>query len=598
MKFRINWGKFANFLTVVVLAAVFFVATSSFNYLTQDSGYIKWTSPDETANYFFAKLYSQTGTPAYFDEAAVVGDNLIMPRSLRSDFGWVKPVSFLGIILTYGRLGAIFGAGVIPFLTPLFASLGIVVFYLLVRRIFASERIALISAALLASFPVYVYYTARSMFHNVLFIVFLIFAAYFLLIALGKRRELKIKEEFKQRFFSWKIDHGRFSEIAFALLSGLAAGLAAITRSSELIWLIPSFFLIWIFYARRFGLIKLLVFLIGIFLAVLPVLYWNNALYQNFWRGGYNEMNRSVDKIVVSTDKVLQASSGTKMAQYREYLSTVKNTVFYFGFKPEQSREMFEHYVLEMFPLLVYLGALGLAVLIVKMGRRFPKKYLVYLLVWSLSGVILVYYYGSWKFNDNPNPNSYTIGNSYTRYWLPIYLMLLPFVAYAIDSVARALSLTGVSNPWHPSRIRSLIGDGLRAAATLGLSAISIIFVLFGSEEGLAYTYHTNLAERRIAEQVFSLTEKDSIIITQYYDKFFFPERRVIVGRLPNEEILAAAVDLVRYYPLYYYNFYLDDEDVSYLNSRKFAPYNLKMSLVKKTNANFGLYRLEALEEK
>jgi phosphate starvation-inducible membrane PsiE len=308
-------------------------------------------------------------------------------------------------------------------------------------------------------------------------------------------------------------------------------------------------------------------------------------------------MNRSFDKIAASTGEVLQASGEAKLSQYRKYLSTVKNTVFYFGFKPEQSQEMFEHYVLEMFPLFVYLGALGLLVLAVKVGRRFPKKYLVYLLVWGLSGAILVYYYGSWKFNDNPNPDSYTIGNSYTRYWLPIYLMLLPFVAYAIDSVARAISLTGAKDPWHPSRVRSLTGDGLRVAATLGLAAISIIFVLFGSEEGLAYTYHTNLAERRVAEQVFSLTEDNSIIITQYYDKFFFPDRRVIVGRLPNDEILAAAVDLARHYPLYYYNFYLDADDVSYLNSRKFAPYNLKMSLIKKMNASFGLYRLEALEE-
>lgn len=120
------------------------------------------------------------------------------------------------------------------------------------------------------------------------------------------------------------------------------------------------------------------------------------------------------------------------------------------------------------------------------------------------------------------------------------------------------------------------------------------MFVLFGSEEGLSYLYYNNLAERANAEKVFALTEDQSIIITQYYDKFFFPERRIIMGKLPNDEILTALRKLVRYYPVYYYNFYLNDKDVAYLNERKFASYNLEMNLVKKINAKFGLYQLKA----
>jgi hypothetical protein len=56
---KINIKPYLNLIIVVVLAAVFFVATSTFNYYTQEPDYTKWSSPDETANYFFSLRYSQ-----------------------------------------------------------------------------------------------------------------------------------------------------------------------------------------------------------------------------------------------------------------------------------------------------------------------------------------------------------------------------------------------------------------------------------------------------------------------------------------------------------------------------------------------------------
>jgi len=207
--------------------------------------------------------------------------------------------------------------------------------------------------------------------------------------------------------------------------------------------------------------------------------------------------------------------------------------------------------------------------------------------------VILIFYYGSWSFNDNPDPTHFTIGNSYTRYWLPIYLMLLPLVALAIEKITRiVLLITNKSK----AKIRKIIAGGIQALVVLYFVYLGINFVLFGSEEGLAYLYYNNLSERANAEKVWSLTEKEGIIITQYYDKFFFPERRIIMGKLPNDEILTAVEKLVNYYPVYYYNFYLNDKDVAYLNERKFAPYNVKMKLVSKINAKFGLYKIEAIK--
>lgn len=587
MNIKLGLKRYANLVIVVALAAVFFVGTASFNYLTQDKDYTKWASPDETANYYFTKSYAMTGQLAIFDHASSIGGTVVMPRSVRNDFGWIKPVSFLGIILIYGSIASVLGVAVIPFLTPFFAACGLIIFYLLIKKLF-NGRVALVSSFLLAVFPVYIYYTVRSMFHNILFIVLLLAGIYLFSLALGRKGERT-----KEKFLSFRPFLDRWPSYLSSFGSGLFVGLALITRTSEIIWLAPTIFLVWLFYARRFGLIRLILFATGFFAALLPVAYYNQILYGSYLRGGYNEMNRSFDDIARSSSHLLSNTLAGGLEQVTAYFQTIVNNIFYFGFNAAQSLSMFRHYILEMFSLWVYAGALGLLILFIQNLRRFRRKYLVYALVWLVLSLILIFYYGSWRFNDNPNPNSFTIGNSYTRYWLPIYLMLIPLASLAIVKISRALLFVTKKTT---NRIRPLLAGGLQAGILLSAAFLSLIFVLYGSEEGLAYLYYNNLAERDNAQRVFARTMPSGIIITQYYDKFFWPERRIIMGTLPNEEILIGAKNLVHYYPVYYYNFYLDQDDVSYLNERKFSPYDLEMKLVEKINARFGLYELYGKE--
>jgi len=158
--------------------------------------------------------------------------------------------------------------------------------------------------------------------------------------------------------------------------------------------------------------------------------------------------------------------------------------------------------------------------------------------------------------------------------------------------LSRAVLLVGAESR---ARIRKIIVTGLQALIILGYAAASLIFVLYGSEEGLAYLYYNNKAEKINTEKVWALTEPSAIIITRYYDKFFWPQRRVIMGTIPNDEVLSAAAKLVKFYPLYYYSFYLNEADVAYLDARKLAIYNLDLKLVKKVNSQFGLYKIEAV---
>ncbi len=580
---KINFSKISDLVVVGLLAIIFFVGTASFNYLTQDKNYTKWTAPDESANYYFTKQYAETGQLAIFDPASEIGGTIVMPRSVRNDFGWLKPVSFLGIILIYGTIASVLGIGVIPFLTPFFAALGLIIFYLLISRLF-NRRVGLISSFLLALFPVYIYYTVRSMFHNVLFIVLLLAGVYLLALALGEKRE-----RIKEKFLSLAWQQRPWLKYLGAFSSGLFVGLALITRTSELLWLGPALFIVWLFYVRRIGLTKLILFLAGLFLAFLPVAYHNQILYGSFFHGGYNEMNRSIDDIAESSNQLVLDTLSGRLNQLGTYALAIGQNIFYFGFNARSSVTMARHYILDMFPFWLYGALLGFILLVGQNIRRFKRKYLVYVLIWLVLGAILIFYYGSWHFNDNPNPNSFTIGNSYTRYWLPIYLMMIPLLALAIFRFSRALLL--ITNAT-VSRWRHFLASGLQAIAVAVLGFIALSFVLYGSEEGLNYLYYTNLAERDNATKVFALTDPSGVIITQYYDKFFWPERRVIMGTLPNEEIQNGVRKLVEFYPVYYYNFYLNPAAVNYLNERKLAPFNLEMKLVKKVNANFGLYQI------
>ena len=99
---------------------------------------------------------------------------------------------------------------------------------------------------------------------------------------------------------------------------------------------------------------------------------------------------------------------------------------------------MAKHYILDMFTELSVVFTLGVILLLVFNIRKPRKKYFAYFSVFAVLSLILIFYYGSWQFNDNPDPNRFTIGNSYTRYWLPIYLMMMPIAALAIVKFSQA----------------------------------------------------------------------------------------------------------------------------------------------------------------
>lgn len=579
--------KYWRIFFLSILAILFLIGTSYTNYKTQfyynEKGeeFVKWLSPDETANYIFSKYYAQTGNLVIHEKYNKISSDIMHPRSFRSDDGDLKPVSFLGIILIYGKIASLTSYKIIPYLTPFFASLTIIVFYLLIK-IFWGKQNAFISAIILAVFPPFIYYSTRSMFHNVLLVSLLISALYFGSLSLV----IKTKN-------SWK-------PILFASLSGFFTGLAITVRTSELMWILPAIFVLWIFNFKKFGIIKILVFIFFLTISLLPFFYYNKMLYGSFFFGGYPEMNQSIVEIVNAGSKIVSETASSGFSNYLNQVKIIKDNVFHFGFNRNLSIKMFINYFVKMFPFIFYFGVLGLLAFYSRFKKNKKWSY-AFISAYSIFSLILIFYYGSWIFHDNPDKSKFTIGNSYTRYWLPVYIGLFPFTSYFILAISRAISnysskalnkIKFLSSESNTRIIKSTIYFLSQFAFVILIFIISIKFVLSGSEEGLIYQKEKQVLAINEWRDVINLTERNSVIITIYHDKLFFPERKVIVGDFSDKNLIKIYENVANELPLYYYNFTLPEESVNYLNTKRLRENGLRIDKIEEINNNFTLYKI------
>lgn len=587
-------------ICVVVLAAGFFASAYCFISYVQKDNFVKWASPDETANYVFSKLYAQTGELTIYEKYNPYVNEIMQPRSFRSDNGILKPVSFLGIILIYGTIAKYFSVGAIPYLTPFFAGLAIIFYYLLIKKVFTA-RIAFLSTFLLACFPVFFYYSVRSLFHNILFISLLIIGLYFIVLACSRKTV-------KNKFLEWRFWKTDWLNLFLSALGGLIVGAALITRTSEALWVLPMLLLLWIFNFKKVGILKLLIFIIFVLLPFVPVMSWNQILYGGFTRGGYSEMNESITTIASAGLDITKTVTSGNFDLISGPLKTIKNNIFYFGLKPAAAEQAFKNYFLKMFSWLFWPAFLGLFLFLTRVWK-WKKRYWAFLSVYFAVSAILILYYGSWDFHDNPNPDEITIGNSYTRYWLPIYLGAMPLAAFFLSRLSWALfardeeeketlSLTsefaGMINFFKPAwPRRSFLIAASQAVCLVFIFFISFNFTASGSKEGLAYFAPNNETLKSEYDQVVALTEPSAVIITRYHDKIFFPERKVIIGLLTDDAANSRYRKLVEFLPVYYYNFTFPAKDFQYLNDSKLKTAGLMIKKIKQTGDVFSLYKLE-----
>lgn len=454
--------------------------------------------PDETANYFWSKNYAETGQLTVAEPLNIAAQNQIHPRSfnVRSD-GALVPGSFLGLILFFGFLAKIFGTGIIIYLTPIFGGLAALALYGILKKIF-SQQIAVLSAILLLFHPAWWYYSVTSMLPNVIFVSCLLISIYFLL------RD--------QKNYLYSI-----------LLAGLFAGLALSIRPTEFIWLIVVYLVIFFFRQNKFNFLKIILFLVITALMVVPSLYQQQALYGDWLTSGYSQLDEQGTTI---SCQICQVS---------------KSLLLPFGFHPTSAVQNFWTHYISRFWWLSLLAILGLVVYMANPVRQRNEIFGYVLLSLFIFGWLIIYY-GSWQFSDLLTVHLNTLGLSYVRYWLPLYILALPFIA------------TGLI--WLTRFFRQRWANFILILLLIFLFYRSADLVLRAKPDSLLPVKNRIVTYKQNAAQVFELTESESVIVTVRKDKLFFPERKVIhtfQALSLNDELVDILANLVKVVPVYYY---------------------------------------------
>ncbi len=580
-------NKKKHLIILLLLAVVFFFIYSYLNFAVPASIF---NSPDETAGYFFSKLFAEGNRLSQFEPLDFVAPGIIHPRSIFVSYAHLVPGTFLGLPIIYGFLAKIFGIGAAAFFTPFFAVLAVICFYFLIRKIF-DENIAFLSAVLMFFLPPFWYYAARSMFPNVLFVSLLILAATSIICA----------------------PRGTFWEYIRWGGGGLLLGLAMLVRTSEIIWVAALVLVLTAYFFKKIYWPAAVLGFVIFCSTFLPVFYQNQILYGSAFSSGYNISALSNNDALIPSDAT--PASGV-LGAIRRGAAIIAP----FGFHSRAVWRHFLDYYLKFFWWFSIPALLGVLMFLCQIYRGVCKiKYdflstahekseirnlkirilnlfgnwkleignynesisqnqIIYFLSFLFISAYLFIYYGSWQMSDNINFQKITIGNSYLRYWLPIFIMGLPFAVIFLKRVFRFFRFLV---PWF---FRFLVFSFFGF-----LVFMSGLSVFAAEDEGLFCVKNSLLRYNKIREAALSLTEENSIIITQRSDKIFFPHRKIIIykrGEIFNSEIK----DLATIVPIYYYDIAFTNEELEGLN-QKLVERNLRLELMK-VFENEGLYKI------
>ncbi len=491
----------------------------------------RYNSPDEAANAFFATRLAQgSWLPLVEPLNQLVGRPLIHPRSTIVYNQQIMPASFLGWPLLAGSIGRLAGNGALPYITPLFALFGLGFLYLITKQLL-NQRAAIITTLLVALQPAFWYYHSRSFFHNAVFVDLLLVAVW-----LG----LKI---IKTNKYGWY------------LLLGLISGLALSVRTAEIFWFIAvgCWWLVW--WRHNISFKNLWLIILGLIIGLAPIFISNYFLYGFPLSFGYRP-------------ELLWSQDMNRTAWLFSEL------MLPFGFHPRLIFNTTVNYL----GLLMWWWALPVAaaaIYLVATWRSLSRELKGLIIGTLIMSVWLVVVYGSWQFNDNPDPSAVTIGTSYVRYFMPLYVLWLIPVGYFLAQLSRL--------KW--GRYLTLFVVGIYLVLSTSL-------VWFDYQEGLS-AVRGNLERFAVASRdVQALTPSGSVIVSGKTDKFFWPERVVIYELKDAADYLAVTKLLSSAVPVYAFRATLQPPGLANFNN-KIRPFGLTLAPATYTWEDFGLYKYE-----
>ena len=523
----LGWPKFKGYGWLIIFALMAFFIYASFNWGLP----WRFNSPDEAANAYFTQMVARGESVAVSEPLNYVAQNpIVHPRSTHIINGQLAPASFLGLPLLLGFVGRIIGEAALPYLTPLGAIIGLLCFWGIVKEL-ADRKAAWISSLLLAVTPAFWYYHSRAFFHNALFFDFLLLAVYLLIKALKSKN-------------AWAY-----------LASGLALGLAIALRTSEVFWIIAAG-AVWL--GLNWQQVKwnyLLLLILGVVVSFSPVLLTNYQIYGSIFSIGYRQ------------DLILTGD-------LQQTLGLLQQLILPFGWHPRVILSTVANYLINLTWWWTVLATLGFGYFLISWRKQTKqaKNFMMGLLVMVCWLVIV---YGSWQFNDNPDPAAITLGTSYARYWLPIYGFLLWPAGLALSRL--------LNWKWGKELLLSIVGCYV---------VLSGLLVWIEPAEGLAQV-RDNIKRFQVwGQEVQNLTEPDSVIVAGITDKIFWPERQVIYDLINPADYVAVNKLLTAGTSVYWFHPTWRAEGLATINKR-LVDYSLVLEAKTLSWQDFSLYEFK-----
>jgi len=433
-------------LILTLLSVVFFFVYSSYLLGHETS----FTTPDENINFFYTKHVAENNSVVYQDPLNETLDTTaIRARGMRYWDGKIVPNLFFGMYFIYGGFEKVFHFLHFPdnavlYLNPLFAILGVWLFYFLIDEVFNS-RTAIISACLLFVLPPY-WYWASLFFSNILAVVLFIAALLFSFKALNKEKSV------------------------FYALAGLFYGLTLFVRP-DFVYLYPSILVLMLIRWRSIKLKSLGLAVLAFALSMAPLLLLNDYLYGGFLKTGQH---------------VSLSWSGTVPPA---------------GGEPSFLGENID-LVLSAVPLFL----LSFGGFLYCLRKREHLDYVMFL-------PIPILLFGYFFLTGSPGRFDLIVHNSYVRYFIPIYVLMLPlFVVFLLRVV----------------RKRYLV-----ALALIVFISLSV----FTAYTGVLDTRKSAIDLAKKSNSIQAQTESDAVILCVSLDKILFPERKVALYNLKDKSI-------------------------------------------------------------
>lgn len=549
-------------VSLIALLVVFFFIYSTLSSHSLYNGTPLFNSPDETANYFFSKQFARTGSLGFAEPLLEASNGYIHPRSMTAVGERVVPVGFLGLPVLYGFLAKIFGVHAIPYFTPALASIAALFFYILIRNVF-SPRIGALAMILLLIHPAYMYNANRAMLPNVAFVSFLIIACALCSYTYQLRR--------------------RSAQIGVGFLSGAALGMSLWIRFSEAPWV---FGLLGVFALAAFRKIRIffaISFLVGLSFPLVLMGWYNANTYGNPLLFGYQ--TAVIPQAVYQLEQsgtLLQSLASGNAVQFREQavllLKAVKHALLPFGIQKELFVKIFWDYGVSFFLPFSILAIFGFFFALRHAFRAIRKRSVTPLAVTLCTlgmSAWLVVFYGSWIFYDNLD-REITIGASYLRYWLPLFIFTLPWGAMMISF----LSL----------RAKGVVAKIALTSLICSLALFSFHQVFMGSSEsvdGMRASLQSYNTKRKFIE---GLTPADAVVVSARSDKIFFPVRKVAEQTSDFREVVLMKNVLV-HAPIYYYGLW-SQRDAASISKKYFEPHGMRLEFIVDADEKEHLYRM------